>query len=1092
MPKPSPACAFKRSGAALCLLLCSLAASAFSQQPSPALQNGHSPRTIALSPDGRVAVTADDDGMLKWWERRTGLLIRTVETGHGPVSSVGFSADGGRLVTAGGDGFIKVWDARSGGQLYESRQISGGPVAYAAFSPRGDVIASCPQLNYDPQQRPYTHIHISDARDGRPIKLLRGHTGDVKHLAFGSDGDTLASVSDDKTIRVWSISAGKQVTAINLNAAADFVSVSPDGEAVAVVTTSWSPAHSELTFFDSKSGGRLRGFSQDLSWDAWDISADWRYFITVEGPKFSFWNMNTGKAVWTGDDESAMSDASLSADGSTLALLGASAPLFWSTDTRQQLPHQEIQLLDATTGLAVRGDRELAAWAGANAIYVWDNANGTLLHVLDGHTETVNEVAFSPDGRTLASCSNNEVILWSADAGTQLATLTVPKAPEVTPARRQPGRNTATAVPKVSARHAAWASWNGSQSVAFSPNGKLLATGELRVTRSRNNTYFESLAIRIWDVATRRLLKSYKLPTLPDTKLPTPDGDKDPPYWIRSLAFHPDGRTVASDDGANRVLLLDLDTGRYRRLEGHRREVNSVAFSADGKRLVSASFDGTVKVWNVAAGRFTLTLQGHEGRVTAARFTHDGRFIVSGGLDRKVRLWDAASGEGLAVLDNHEEPVTSVGVSPNGQIAFSTGLDGRVSLWSLSSKSLAATLIADKERDWVSFSPDGFYKGNKPEKYLAWRLGNEMHPLSAYREQFSRPDILLARLSGAPPLPGGVRPTPTPAAAARPTPNPVTSTLPTPAPAKTPAPTTDARGGAVRPVRMKALSGETYDVQVYGGSYALVIGNSDYARWTRLPGVYQDLSEVERALTRQDFKVVSFDESGKPVFGRTVMNLSRAEFNRQIELFIDEYGQDEKNRLLIYYAGHGYTALLPDGRKMGYLVMRDAPPMPPAEVALERGLTYQQLASFRRASINMDEVETYAKNITSRHALFVFDSCFAGTVLFRDTEVSVPAYIGEDIVQPVREFLTAGDERQRVADDSEFRKAFVRGIEGAADTSAGGRPRDGYVLATELYLYVRDEVKAYTRGRQTPVFGKIIKQELARGDFIFVYAGPDR
>jgi hypothetical protein len=327
-----------------------------------------------------------------------------------------------------------------------------------------------------------------------------------------------------------------------------------------------------------------------------------------------------------------------------------------------------------------------------------------------------------------------------------------------------------------------------------------------------------------------------------------------------------------------------------------------------------------------------------------------------------------------------------------------------------------------------------------------------------------------------------VRPTPIPAATSRRTPTPVT----------TPAPATDARGGSVRPVRMKALSGATYDVQVYRGSYALVIGNSDYATWTKLPGVYQDLSEVERALTRQGFKVVSFDERGEPVVGRTVMNLTRAEFNRQIELFINEYGQDEKNRLLIYYAGHGYTALLPDGRKMGYLVMRDAPSMPPAEAALERGLTYQQLAPFRRTSVNMDEVETYAKNITSRHALFVFDSCFAGTVLFRDGEVAVPAYIGEDIIQPVREFLTAGNERQRVSDDSAFRKAFVRGIEGAADASAGDRPKDGYVLATELYLYVHNEVKAYTGGRQTPVFGKILKQELARGDFIFVYAGPDR
>lgn len=289
------------------------------------------------------------------------------------------------------------------------------------------------------------------------------------------------------------------------------------------------------------------------------------------------------------------------------------------------------------------------------------------------------------------------------------------------------------------------------------------------------------------------------------------------------------------------------------------------------------------------------------------------------------------------------------------------------------------------------------------------------------------------------------------------------------------------RGGDVR---VRERDGRTRTVELYKHSYALLIGNSDYTTWSKLPGVRNDMDEVKNALKRQGFSVVKFDGKGNPVFGEPALNLTRGEFMRQVELFIDQYGQDSFNRLLIYYAGHGYTALLSDYRKMGYLVMRDAPQMPPIEDALEHPLSSERLSSFRRASVNMDEIETFAKNITSYHALFVFDSCFAGTVLFRDGEASVPAYIGPEVIQPVRQFLTAGNELQRVPDDSNFRKAFVRGIEGAADTTDGDNPQDGYILASELYAYIKKEVSKYSN--LTPVLGKIPKQELARGDFVFI------
>lgn len=290
------------------------------------------------------------------------------------------------------------------------------------------------------------------------------------------------------------------------------------------------------------------------------------------------------------------------------------------------------------------------------------------------------------------------------------------------------------------------------------------------------------------------------------------------------------------------------------------------------------------------------------------------------------------------------------------------------------------------------------------------------------------------------------------------------------------------RGGSVR---LRRGDGKTHTVQLYKRSYALIIGNSEYAYWTHLPGVRRDVEEVAAALRRQGFTVVSFDARGEAINDRPALNLTREEFRRQVELFTGRYGQDEDHRLLIYYAGHGYTALLPDERRMGYLVMRDAPAMPPVDDGRLPRLTSGQLKVFKPASIQMTDVEAFAEDISARHALFVFDSCFAGTVLFRDGEVRIPSYLNDEVTRPVRAFLTAGNEYQRVPDESIFRQAFVRGIQGAADAADDDNERDGYVLASELAAYIRKEVAKHT-SNQTPTFGKILKPELARGDFVFV------
>lgn len=173
MHKPSPTATRVRSCAALCLLLCTLSIASLrirAQQPSLVLQIGHDITTFALSPDGRFAVTGSfGDGNLKWWDRKTGLLMRSVVAHDGMIAAVSFDASGGRVLSGGADGFVRVWDAASGRKLLEFRATTG-LVKHVAFSPRGDLIATGIFGFYTKTEKDASgNIRLWDARTGGPV-----------------------------------------------------------------------------------------------------------------------------------------------------------------------------------------------------------------------------------------------------------------------------------------------------------------------------------------------------------------------------------------------------------------------------------------------------------------------------------------------------------------------------------------------------------------------------------------------------------------------------------------------------------------------------------------------------------------------------------------------------------------------------------------------------------------------------------------------------------------------------------------------------------------------------------------------------------
>ena len=269
--------------------------------------------------------------------------------------------------------------------------------------------------------------------------------------------------------------------------------------------------------------------------------------------------------------------------------------------------------------------------------------------------------------------------------------------------------------------------------------------------------------------------------------------------------------------------------------------------------------------------------------------------------------------------------------------------------------------------------------------------------------------------------------------------------------------TTDLRSQTRRGMKISVRTSAGEHIELYNASYALVIGNGNYTNgWDPLPGALQDVKEVAQALQTHDFNVA------------LKTDLTADEFEDAFLTFVLEHGADENNRLLFYYAGHGYTLPLANEQERGYLVMVDAPEPDTDKLGFVRG------------SINMETLVGESKAILARHVLFLFDCCFSSTILNARDRVS-PESISDNIRHPVRQFITAGRANEPVPDRSVFKTAFLDLIDGRATEPF----RDGYITGAELGLYLKNQVPIYNEA-QHPQYGKIRDPKLDKGDFVFV------
>lgn len=246
-----------------------------------------------------------------------------------------------------------------------------------------------------------------------------------------------------------------------------------------------------------------------------------------------------------------------------------------------------------------------------------------------------------------------------------------------------------------------------------------------------------------------------------------------------------------------------------------------------------------------------------------------------------------------------------------------------------------------------------------------------------------------------------------------------------------------------------AVTENGQEIKLYKESHALLVGASRYEQWGALPSIPGELDNLETALESHNFNV------------ERLVDPNAERLKSGIEDFINEYGYEPDNRLLIFFSGHGHS----EGAR-GFLLPVDAP-LP------------DKKKEFRRHALSMSRVMSWAREIESKHVLFVFDSCFSGSV-FKAKSVPKEShrYIRQATDRPVRQFLTAGSAGELVPARSTFTPALVAAIQGEGDIN-----QDGYVTGNELGVHISQLVPRYVD--QTPQFGTIRDYALGQGDFVF-------
>lgn len=579
--------------------------------------------SLALSPDGRTALSASWDKTVILWDIQTAKILHHYEGHSDHATSVAFMPDGLTAISGSEDKTLIQWDLQTGKII---RRFEGQPdlIWALAISPDGLHVASGGSKG---------NIFLWDIQTGEISRHFEGHTAGIQRIRFSADGSKLVSASDDKMVILWGVETGQMIHRFEGHTSSVFgVVFSPDNSMILSGSDD-----SLMILWDIKTGQIIRRFYEGGP-TIFDVafSPDSRTILSAGIGGIGLWNSETAQPISRLRGHGGFVNAIVfSPDGRTaLSASGDHTLRLWDLEEGQLIRRFYNQGSD-WTDLAVSPDGHsvITAWhsdARTN-ISTWDINTGKEIRRYSTD-EPIYHFALSPDGQMALSRTDhgdapNDVILWNVVTGKEV--------------RRFRGHPAAI------------------DSVAFSPDGRTFASVGAKGI------------IILWDVATGQEIRRFK----------NNEGDtqNESIEWSYNR-FSPNGQTLVASGNNAPLVVWDVATGQViRHFKGQFGSVCNLAFSGNGQQAFSGSDDTTTILWDVATGSVLYRFRDHSGAIPQVDMTFDGHFGISGSTDGTTLVWNLTTHE--AIRRYHPSATIPLFAPDHRTILVGIFLTNRIELW---------------------------------------------------------------------------------------------------------------------------------------------------------------------------------------------------------------------------------------------------------------------------------------------------------------------------------------------------------------------------------------------------------------------------